>query len=270
MFASKQNGIPLVRSHIFLQVALNGDSLHPASPRTPDKIAADARAAVAAGAHSLHLHPFDEQGRETLDAGICSKTIKAVRASCPGIPISLSTSAAIEANPKKRFDLIASWTEMPDLVTANQGEIGIGAICELLLARGVGIEAGLLAAQDAQIFVASGLATKCRRVMVEPLDAKPDDAIRHAEMIENIVTGAGVTLEQVHHGYGIACWDVNRRAVSRGHGIRTGLEDVTVLPNGQQAKGNADLVTAAAYIIHQATLGRAVADDRKIGVSAGS
>ena len=244
-----------MRNHLFLQVALNGDSLHPATPRTPDRIAADARAAVAAGAQSLHLHPFDEQGRETLDARDCAKTIKAVRTSCPGISISLSTSAAIEADLKKRFDLIASWTEMPDLVTANQGEIGIGAICELLVARGVGIEAGLLAAQDARRFVASGLAAKCRRVMVEPLDANPDDAIRHAEIIESIVTEAGITLEQVHHGYGIACWDVNRRAVSRGHGIRTGLEDVTVLPDGRQAKGSADLVAAAASIIHQATRG---------------
>ncbi len=33
---------------------------------------------------------------------------------------------------------------MSDLVTANQGEPGIVELCELLLSRGVGIEAGLL------------------------------------------------------------------------------------------------------------------------------
>jgi uncharacterized protein (DUF849 family) len=60
---------------------------------------------------------------------------------------------------------------------------------------------------------------------------------------------AGITLEQVHHGYGIACWAVNRRGVGRGHGIRTGLEDITLLPDGKQARDNADLVAAAARLI---------------------
>jgi uncharacterized protein (DUF849 family) len=60
---------------------------------------------------------------------------------------------------------------------------------------------------------------------------------------------AAITLEQVHHGYGIACWAVNRRGLERGHGIRIGLEDVTVLPDGQQARDNADLVATAARLI---------------------
>ena len=37
-----------------LQAALNGDRDHPAAPRTPDELAAEARAAVGAGASSLH------------------------------------------------------------------------------------------------------------------------------------------------------------------------------------------------------------------------
>ncbi len=60
---------------------------------------------------------------------------------------------------------------------------------------------------------------------------------------------AGITLSQVHHGYGIACWAVNQRGLDRGHGIRTGLEDITLLPDGEQARDNADLVAAAARLI---------------------
>ncbi|MGO4841653.1 3-keto-5-aminohexanoate cleavage protein, partial [Rhizobiaceae sp. 2RAB30] len=59
--------------------------------------------------------------------------------------------------------------------------------------------------------------------------------------------------EQVHHGNGAACWAVNRRALERGHGIRTGLEDVTVLPDGTPARDNAELVMAAAALIGSAT-----------------
>jgi hypothetical protein len=54
----------------------------------------------------------------------------------------------------------------------------------------------------------------------------------HAEAIERTLAEAGVTLEQVHHGEGIASWAVNRRAILRRHGIRTGLEDTPVLPTG--------------------------------------
>jgi uncharacterized protein (DUF849 family) len=93
------------------------------------------------------------------------------------------------------------------------------------------------------------LAGRCRRVLIEPLDADVDTAVRHAVEMEDIVAAAGLTVEQVHHGYGPACWAVNRRALERGHGIRTGLEDITLLPNGRPARDNAELVAAAAHLI---------------------
>jgi uncharacterized protein (DUF849 family) len=67
--------------------------------------------------------------------------------------------------------------------------------------------------------------------------------------MEDIVVSSGIKLEQVHHGYGMACWAVNRRGLERGHGIRTGLEDITLLPDGTQARDNADLVAAAVRLI---------------------
>ncbi len=68
------------------------------------------------------------------------------------------------------------------------------------------------------------IASRCVRAMVEPLDADPD-AVAQAEAIEQTLADAWVTLEQVHHGDGIASWAVSLRAIPRGHGIRTGLED---------------------------------------------
>ena len=234
----------------FLQAALNGDRIHPAAPRTPASLAEAARAAVDAGAQSVHVHAFDDRGRETLDGDACAKVLRAIRAICPGTPISLTTSATIVRDPEERFRMVEAWEEMPDLVTANQGEPGIVALCESLLSRGVGIEAGLLSSEDARKFVRSGLADRCRRILIEPLDADPETATQHAALMESIVTSAGIEVEQVHHGYDIACWAVNRRGLDRGHGIRTGLEDVTLLPDGKPARDNADLVAAAARLIH--------------------
>jgi uncharacterized protein (DUF849 family) len=234
---------------IFLQAALNGDRVHPAAPRSPAAIAEAARAAVDAGAHSVHVHAFDEAGRETLGGDACANTLRAIRALCPTIPVSLTTFAAIVKDPAERFRIVEEWSEMPDLVSANQGEAGIVELCELLLSRGVGIEAGLLSTNDAKAFVRYGLAWRCRRVLIEPLDADPAIAVQHAAAIEDVVVSAGITLQQIHHGEGVASWAVNRRALDRGHGIRTGLEDVTVLPDGSPARNNADLVGAAVRLI---------------------
>ena len=199
-----------------------------------------------AGAQVLHLHPYDERGRETLAAGPSAGALRAVREACPGVPISLSTSAGIEADPRRRLELIAGWTELPELVTANQGEPGIVELCEHLIARGVGIEAGLLDLADAEAFVRSGLADRCVRALIEPLDAEPEAALARAAAMEQTLERAGIGLEQVQHGDGIASWAVNERAHERGHGIRTGLEDTTVLPDGRPPADNAELVRVAA------------------------
>lgn len=232
---------------VLVQACLNGartDEEHPAVPRTPAELAAAGRASVAAGAGVLHLHAFDDSGAETFDPAAVAAALREVRAACPGVPISLTTSEGVEPHPE-RLRSIATWTELPDLVTANQGEDGIVELCELLMGRGVGIEAGLLSPGDAHAFVRSGLAPRCARVLVEPLDADPADAVAGAEEIEAIVTGAGVALEQVHHGDGVASWHVVERALRRGHGVRAGLEDSPRLPDGTLARDNASLVELA-------------------------
>lgn len=239
-----------------LAVALNGRDVDRV-PRRPDELAAAARACVDAGARVVHLHACDVAGRESLAPEPCAAAVRAVRAACPGIPISLTTSAAIEPDPRRRLELVGGWTELPDLVTANQGEDGIVELCELLLRRRVGIEAGLLTLADARAFVASGLVDSCVRVLIEPLDPEPGDAVAHAAAMEEVLEAAGVRLEQVHHGDGIASWAVSERALRRGHGMRTGLEDAPFLPDGRPAADNAELVRAAAALIALLAGGRA-------------
>ena len=228
--------------------ALNGarsTTEHPQIPRSPEELAREARASVAAGAQILHLHVYNSDRVETFEAASCALTLRMVRAACPDIPISLTTSATIEQDPDQRLKQIAAWTALPDLVTANQGENGILALCEYLLNRGVGIEAGLLSLPDAHAFVQSGLADRFARVLIEPLDHDPETAVAHAAAMENVLLTAGIALEQMHHGDGIASWAVCKRAVSRGYSIRTGLEDTTVLPDGHLAIDNAELVRVA-------------------------
>jgi uncharacterized protein (DUF849 family) len=235
-----------------LEVALNGHRTpaeHPAIPRAPAELAREGRASVEAGADVLHVHAH-LVGEETLAAKPCSAMVRAIREACPGVPISQTTALYIAGDdPERRLALIASWNELPELVTANQGEAGIVELCEHLLTRGVGIEAGLLSVADAEAFVESPIAARCTRVLIEPLDTDPDEAVAHAAAMENVVVSAEITLEQVHHGDLIASWAVSERAARRGHGIRTGLEDTTVMPGGMPAKDNAELVREAKRLL---------------------
>src|SRR5438445_4991912 len=102
-----------MQTSIFLQAALNGDRIHPAAPRAPTSIAEAARAAVDAGAQSVHVHAFNDAGRETLDGAACSKVLRAIRALFPETLILLLNSAAIVGDPRKRFSIVEAWEEMP-------------------------------------------------------------------------------------------------------------------------------------------------------------
>ena len=235
-----------------LEVALNGHRTpaeHPAIPRTPAELAREARASADAGADVVHVHAYEAE-EETFAAEPCAAMVRAIREVCPGVPISQTTALYIAGDdPERRLALISAWTELPELVTANPGEEGIVELCEHLLARGAGIEAGLLSIADAQAFVESPITGRCTRVLIEPLDADPAEAVAHAAAMETVVVNAGITLEQVHHGDLIASWAVSERAARRGHGIRTGLEDTTVLTDGALARDNAELVREAKHLV---------------------
>nr|WP_281360941.1 3-keto-5-aminohexanoate cleavage protein [Schumannella luteola] len=232
-----------------MQVALNGPRPHPRMPRTPDEIADDAAAAVLAGATSIHLHAFDDDGRETFEARHVAATLRAVRRVAPTVPLNMTTFAEIEPDPRARLRAISEWTELPDLIPVNLGESGVDDIAALLARRGVGLEACLLSVDAAREFAARPSAHPWRRVFVEPVAERVEDALGESLEIERLLAEVGVGLEQVHHGAGPTAWAVLESAVHRGHGIRIGLEDVYRLPSGEVAPGNAELVRAEADVL---------------------
>jgi uncharacterized protein (DUF849 family) len=232
-----------------LQVALNGVGGDERMPRTPREIASDAAASVRAGATSIHLHAFDAHGVETFAAPAVAEVLRAVREACPGIPLNMTTFAQIEPDPEARHRAIAAWTELPDLIPVNVGEIGVDAIARTLLERGVRLEACLLSVDAAHRFVAEIEAFHWERVFVEPVHPVAEVAIAESIEIERILRRAEVRLEQVHHGAGPAAWAVLASAAGRRHGVRIGLEDTGELPDGAPARDNADLVRAARGMI---------------------
>jgi uncharacterized protein (DUF849 family) len=237
---------------LLLQACLNGNRTraeHDLVPLTPEELASDARAASAAGARTLHVHPRSDDGSESIDADDVGAVVAAIRGACPGVPIGVTTGAWIEPDPAVRLDAIRAWRNLPDYASVNFFEEGAGELARLLLDRGIGVEAGLTASEDVESLTRSGLAANCLRVLVEIQDEDSASAVAAAEALESELLQSSADIPQLHHGTGVATWAVLEAALRRGHDIRVGLEDTLVLASGDPARDNSQLVTAANSLI---------------------
>jgi uncharacterized protein (DUF849 family) len=212
-----------------LQAALNGPYTkddHPAMPVTAAELAADARACVAAGARMIHLHPRDQDGRESLNADVIDAVVREVRAAC-GVPVGVSTGAWIEPDLEKRLALIAAWTE-PDYASVNVSEDGAFAVMRALRERGIGVEAGVWTPEDARkLAKAEEAHAGLTRILIEPVDADPAKAVALVATIRHEATGAPL----LQHGDGAATWPLLEDAVRAGIDTRIGLEDTREADN---------------------------------------
>jgi uncharacterized protein (DUF849 family) len=227
-----------------VKACLNGGRTreeHPAIPQTPSELAADAVAVRRAGAFAVHVHPRNGGGAQTMDAAACDAAIAAIRAAVPGLPVGLSTSEEIERDPFARAAAVQAWRRPPDFVSVNLSELGWAGIARAALHAGIAVEAGLATPADAEALARSPFAHQVVRALVE-VDGGVDEAGAVAQLVP-----AGVP--QLWHGYGERTWEVISAGAAAGHDVRVGVEDTLVLPAGDVAAGNAELVAAAVELI---------------------
>lgn len=246
---------------MLLEVAVNGARApgeHPALPMTPDALAEAIRAARGAGAGAAHLHVRGADGRESLAGRDVAATLESVRAACGSLPLGLSTGAWIVPDPAERVAAVRAWRTRPDFASVNFDEAGAEDVARALLSAGVGVEAGLSGAAAALRLVASGLATGCLRVLLEPQESRLTAARECVAAAEAVLDAVGITLPRLLHGVGPTTWPLFAEAVARGYDGRIGLEDTLSLPDGLPARDNADLVAAARALAEHSSGGAAV------------
>ena len=234
---------------MIIQACLNGArpaDYHPHIPFSLDQVACDAAACVLAGAAELHVHPRGEDRRESLNS--VDATIEAVRRSCPGTLIGVSTGAWIENDVERTRAAIAAWRQLPDYASVNLSEPDAPAVMELLRGRHVGIEAGLASAADAERFVRLPGHQHVFRLLIEPNVQDLGNALRIADDIASVLDRANVRRQILLHGFDATVWPFVVEARRRRCSTRIGLEDGKALPDGTEAVGNAALVVAAAAI----------------------
>jgi uncharacterized protein (DUF849 family) len=200
---------------------------------------------AALGAFAVHLHPRDDEGRQTLAAGPCGAAVAAIRARTPDLPLGFSTLAEIEPDRERRLHLLAAWDPRPDFVSVNLSEEGAVELVRALPGMDIGVEAGISSPEDAELLVAEDLARLCLRVLVEPPQRESEAALATVAAVDAVLDHAGIPLQRVYHGVDEATWSVIQVALAQGRDIRIGLEDTLVLADGHLALDNAQLVAAA-------------------------
>lgn len=237
-----------------LKVCLNGS--RPRWERVPvtvTEIASEARASVAAGADAIHVHPRAAGGAETLDVDLVLATLAAIREATPGTPVGVSTHDGIvppSGDPADRLAAIRRWVGPdeggPDFASVNWHEEGAADVAGTLLARGIGVEAGIFTPTSASRFIGTHWPAQVLRVLVEaiPQVTPGADGVWAAE---RVITALGRQHAPVLvHGEDRWAWPVLRWAQLHGHDTRIGLEDTLVDEGGLRVFHNAGLVAAAA------------------------
>ncbi|MET9804208.1 3-keto-5-aminohexanoate cleavage protein [Streptomyces sp. NPDC006368] len=230
-----------------IQVCLNGqrgtgDST--AVPMSPEAMAESAARAVAAGAADVHVHPKTPCGDDSMSPRVVAAVVTAVR-DAVDVPVGVTTGAWAEPDPARRVERVRSWTVLPDHASVNWDEAGAEELAAALMARGVGVEAGIRSGTDgARRFLASPLAPRVVRVLAEVTDPDPATAGATARsLLAELGTAHGIPV--LLHGEDGGAWPVLRLALRLGLDTRVGLEDTLFLPDGRPADSNSQLVAAA-------------------------
>ncbi len=235
-----------------LQCCPNGtrpEGVSPALPSTPEELARDAGAVAALGVRSLHVHPRDEAGRESLDTSVIGTTVAAIRAAAPTVEIGVPLARWVEPNAFRRTQLVQEWVALPrharpDVVAVSVHERGWETVCEALASVGLGIELGVWTTGDAVQLRQAGVPLNTVRVTVEVTVTDPDSAVAEAVRLLRALRPMPVPI--LLHGEEGGAWPVLDYARRQGFDTRIGFEDTLTGPDGVwSATGNEELVRYA-------------------------
>ena len=238
---------------------------NPALPTSPTEIAAEARAAWAAGAAITHIHLRDESGRPTADLDIARRTVGLINDESPVI-VQLSTGVGLAVPFEERARLVEARPQMATLnlcsMTFGGGEFrnppdGVRWLADAMRDHAIKpeleiydtghlemayvlLEEGLLATplQFSIVLGVRGGAPATAESLLSILRRLPPDSIWQVIAI------------------GRANLPMTAIGLALGGNARTGMEDTLLLRRGEPAPGNASLVERLA--------GVAIALDRPI------
>jgi uncharacterized protein (DUF849 family) len=235
-----------------LQCCPNGArpaDVYAAVPMTPRHLARDAKAVSLLGVGSVHVHPRDPDGQESLDPGTIGAVCGAIREAVPQMEIGVTTARWVEPDPFMRTEIIGQWGRLPaharpDVASVNVHERGWQRVCAALAAAGIGIELGVWTTGDAVQLKQAGLPVGTVRVLAEVTVTDPETAV--AEAVRILKALGRMPAPILLHGEEAGAWPVLEYAKRNHLDTRIGFEDTLKGPDGTWlATGNEELVRYA-------------------------
>jgi len=204
-------------------------------PLSQQEIVDDAERCVAAGASILHLHIRNEDGSSASDRERNAALFAAVRARCPGVLISGSTSGRVEAAVERRAEVLDAG---PDLASLTLGSMNfptqpsvnapatIRELARRMRARGILPELELFdlgMADYARYLVECGEipAAGYANILLGSLGTLAATAFNLACVVRALPEGTTWAAA----GIGRYQWAMNSMAIAMGGHVRVGLED---------------------------------------------
>jgi len=237
---------------MLIKIALNGARPKKQNKHIPQSlpdIENEVKLLFENGHKVFHIHCYDKNGNESLNPKDVNNLVSLVKNISPEIQIGISSGDWIEPDLSKRKSCIEGWTNVPDFISVNIIEDDAIEISELLLSRGVKIEAGLNEKKAAEKLVESGLYKDCLRILIEPEPEILKDAIECIDKIEEILNKNAVNVPRLLHGFNSVSWEILREAKRRGYDSRIGMEDTIYLENGEMVNSNLELINYAQKIL---------------------
>ncbi len=233
---------------------------NPAVPYTPAEIAAEAIAAVKAGASIVHLHAREDDGSPSQDPARFAEAIRLIRRDVDVI-IQISTGGAVSATPDERLQPVRDLAPAPEMASLTLGTVNFGAdvfwnppdlietFAREFLERGI--------KPELEIFE-SGMMTTAQRLAKKGLIASP----LHFDFVLGVPGALSGTPENLMHlyaqlpagstwtvaGIGAAELKLGTLAIAMGGHVRVGFEDNVFYRKGELATSNAQLVSRIARI----------------------
>ncbi|OLR90856.1 BKACE family enzyme [Actinokineospora bangkokensis] len=229
----------------------------PALPVTPEELVRTARDCERVGAAMIHIHVRDEHARPTLDLGLLTEAVAAVREHTR-LVVQLSTGGAVTDPEADRLRVLDA---LPDSASCTMGTVNFGD--DVFLNRWGFVvelhkrmqERGIV--PEYEVFDLGQL-TALRRLLDE--HGLPAGGHVHLDLVMGVPGGMPGDLETLAAalrlvpegatfsatGVGRSSLPVLLSALAAGGHVRVGMEDTTSYARGEKVKDNAQLVARAA------------------------
>lgn len=232
---------------MFLKAAINGGRTQQENPGVPvslEEIAQESSQAFISGADVVHVHARTADGEETIHPNEIEKMVRAIRRVNPEVIIGTTTGLWTCSGHEERMQLVGAWLEdaQPDFASVAYSEEGAAETAELILKKGMVLESAVWSMDDVPALLASSTLHQNVRILIEPEDEDPEVAVATCRTIAAHLREQGVEVPLLYHGYDETTWPIIVAAAEDGVETRIGYEDVLVMPNGEPAKNNTEMI----------------------------